>query len=154
MEMDADFSHDPADIMRLLNPCLEGRTDFSIGSRYVKGGNVSQWDLTRIILSYGASIYVRLVTWMPIKDATAGFICYTNKVLAALDLDRPRFQGYAFQIELKYEAYLKKFRFLEIPITFKDRVKGESKMHSSIVKEAIKGVLNLRLQALKGSYKN
>jgi dolichol-phosphate mannosyltransferase len=153
MEMDADFSHDPTDINRLLAPCIDGSVDFTIGSRYTRGGKVENWPMDRLILSYGASVYVRLITWMPIKDPTAGFICYTHKVLKSLDLNKPRFQGYAFQIELKYEAYLKKFRYKEVAITFKDRVKGSSKMNSSIVKEAIMGVLLLRWQAVKGNYK-
>jgi dolichol-phosphate mannosyltransferase len=154
MEMDADFSHDPDDLPRLLGPCKDGTVDFTIGSRYVSGGKVVNWPLDRLILSYGASIYVRLITWMPIKDPTAGFICYTHKVLQSLDLETPRFQGYAFQIELKYEAYLKKFRYKEVFITFKDRVKGTSKMNKSIIKEAIVGVLSLRWQAYKGKYKS
>jgi dolichol-phosphate mannosyltransferase len=153
MEMDADFSHNPNDVVRLLGPCRNGQADFTIGSRYTKGGAVDNWPKDRLFLSYGASIYVRLITFMPIKDPTAGFICYTHKVLSALDLDKPRFQGYAFQIELKFEAYLKKFKYIEVPITFTDRVKGVSKMHSSIIKEAIMGVINLKIRALSGEYK-
>lgn len=153
MEMDADFSHNPIDVNRLLLPCKDGTVDFTIGSRYTSGGKVENWPFDRLLLSYGASIYVRMITWMPIKDPTAGFICYTHKVLQSLDLDKPRFQGYAFQIELKYESYLKKFKYEEVAITFKDRVKGSSKMNNSIIKEAIVGVLMLRWNALKGYYK-
>jgi dolichol-phosphate mannosyltransferase len=152
LEMDADFSHNPDDLTRLLSTCTDLGAKFAIGSRYTKGGAVSNWPKDRLLLSYGASLYVRMITGMPVKDPTAGFICYHNSVLKSFDFNTKRFQGYAFQIEMKYEAYLKGFNFIEVPITFIDRVKGTSKMHSSIVSEAIKGVLNLRIRAIKGYY--
>lgn len=142
-EMDADFSHHPKDLVRLLAVCEEG-ADIAIGSRYTKGGKVKNWGLDRIILSSGASIYVRLITWMPIKDPTAGFKCYKRSVLEAIDLDNIRFNGYAFQIEMKYKAYKKGFKLVEVPITFIDRVRGTSKLDSSIIKEAAWGVLRIR----------
>ncbi|HMT00128.1 MAG TPA: polyprenol monophosphomannose synthase [Saprospiraceae bacterium] len=151
-EMDADFSHDPKDLNRLLDGCLQKNADFAIGSRYVKGGGISNWPKDRLFLSYGASIYVRIVTGMPIKDPTAGFICYHNKVLRGLDLSKIKFSGYAFQIEMKYAAYLKGYKWIEVPIIFSDRIKGTSKMSTNIVSEAIKGVLGLRLKAFKGYY--
>ncbi|MBK7222713.1 MAG: polyprenol monophosphomannose synthase [Saprospiraceae bacterium] len=151
-EMDADFSHDPKDLNRLLEGCVQSDADFAIGSRYVKGGGISNWPKDRLFLSYGASIYVRMVTGMPIKDPTAGFICYHNKVLRGLDLSKIKFSGYAFQIEMKYAAYLKGYKWIEVPIIFSDRIKGTSKMSTNIVSEAIKGVLGLRLKAFKGYY--
>lgn len=150
-EMDADFSHNPDDLPRLLQACKDG-ADFSIGSRYTKGGGISNWSKDRLVLSYGASLYVRMITWMPIKDATAGFICYKRQVLEAINLDRIHFTGYAFQIEMKYSAYLKGFKWKEVPIVFSDRTKGVSKMSGNIVSEAIKGVLGLRLKAMQGYY--
>lgn len=152
-EMDADFSHDPKDLNRLLDGCLQKNTDFAIGSRYVKGGGISNWPKDRLFLSYGASLYVRLITGMPIKDPTAGFICYHNTVLRGLDLNKIKFSGYAFQIEMKYAAYLKGFKWKEVPIIFSDRIKGTSKMSANIVSEAIKGVLGLRIKAINGYYK-
>ena len=151
-EMDADFSHDPKDLNRLLEGCVQSDADFAIGSRYVKGGGISNWPKDRLFLSYGASIYVRMVTGMPIKDPTAGFICYHNKVLRGLDLSKIKFSGYAFQIEMKYAAYVKGYKWIEVPIIFSDRIKGTSKMSTNIVSEAIKGVLGLRLKAFKGYY--
>lgn len=148
-EMDADFSHNPVDLNRLLEACTERNADIAIGSRYVKKGGILNWPLNRLILSYGASIYVRLVTWMPIKDPTAGFICYSKKVLKTLNLDDNKFSGYAFQIEMKYKAYTLGFKFEEVPIIFTDRKKGVSKMNANIVKEAIKGVLGLRFKSLR-----
>ena len=142
-EMDCDFSHDPKDLVRLLEACENG-ADLAIGSRYVKGGNVSNWDMKRILLSYFASIYVRLVLWIPIKDTTAGFKCYRKKVLQTLDLDAIKFMGYAFQIEMKYRAYKKGFKIVEVPIMFTDRVLGVSKMSTKIFKEAFLGVLQMR----------
>lgn len=142
-EMDADFSHDPNDLLRLKEACENG-ADMAIGSRYVKGGQLENWPLDRQVLSYGASIYVRLVTWMPIKDPTAGFICYKRHVLESLNLDEVKFTGYAFQIEMKYRSYRKKFKLVEVPILFKDRVEGTSKMSHGIIKEAILGVLKMR----------
>jgi dolichol-phosphate mannosyltransferase len=150
-EMDADFSHSPADINRLLDCCKSG-ADVAIGSRYVKGGDIKNWSKERILLSYGASLYVRSVTWLPVNDPTAGFICYKNKVLASLDLDKIKFIGYTFQIEMKYYSWIKGFILKEVPITFIDREKGKSKMHANIVSEAIKGVLKMRWRKLNGYY--
>jgi len=144
-EMDADFSHNPNDLIRLYENCKNGSSDLSIGSRYVTGGKVENWPLNRILISYGASVYVRLITWMPVKDCTAGFVCYTKKVLESINLDEIRFIGYAFQIEMKYRAWKKGFRLSEIPITFVDRKEGQSKMTKGIVKEAILGVWKMRL---------
>ena len=144
-EMDADFSHNPADLLRLYEACENG-ADVAIGSRYVKGVNVVNWPLERILLSYGASIYVRVITGMKIKDPTAGFVCYRRRVLEAIELDTVRFVGYAFQIEMKYRAYLKKFRIEEVPIIFTDRTKGKSKMNKSIIREAIFGVIAMRFK--------
>ncbi len=144
-EMDADFSHNPNELIRLYDNCKNGSSDLSIGSRYVTGGKVENWPLNRILISYGASVYVRLITWMPVKDCTAGFVCYTKKVLESINLDEIRFIGYAFQIEMKYRAWKKGFRLAEIPITFVDRKEGQSKMTKGIVKEAILGVWKMRL---------
>ncbi|MEJ6693228.1 MAG: polyprenol monophosphomannose synthase [Saprospiraceae bacterium] len=151
-EMDADFSHNPKDLLRLFKACQDG-ADISIGSRYVKGGGLENWPLDRKLLSYGASIYVRSITWMMIKDPTAGFVCYTNKVLSAFDLNKIRFIGYAFQIEMKYSAWKNGFKLVEVPITFKDRELGHSKMNSNIVSEAMKGVISMRWLGMKGYYK-
>lgn len=142
-EMDCDFSHNPKDLIRLLEACENG-ADVAVGSRYVKGGNVSNWDMKRILLSYFASLYVRIVLWINIKDTTAGFKCYKRKVLETINLDKIRFMGYAFQIEMKYSAYKKGFKIVEVPITFVDRVLGTSKMSSKIFKEAFLGVLQMR----------
>lgn len=146
-EMDADFSHNPKDLNRLLDACKKG-ADLAIGSRYVKGVNVVNWPLGRILLSYGASIYVKLITGMRINDPTAGFICYKRSVLETINLDEIKFVGYAFQIEMKYKAYLKKFNIVEIPIIFTDRTKGQSKMSGNIISEAVIGVLKLRIDSL------
>ena len=151
-EMDADFSHNPKDLLRLFKACQDG-ADISIGSRYVKGGGLENWPLDRKLLSYGASIYVRSITWMMIKDPTAGFVCYTNKVLSTFDLNKIRFIGYAFQIEMKYSAWKNGFKLVEVPITFKDRELGHSKMNSNIVSEAMKGVISMRWLGMKGYYK-
>jgi dolichol-phosphate mannosyltransferase len=147
-EMDADFSHNPADLIRLYDACKTGGADMSVGSRYISGGKLVNWPWDRKILSYGASLYVKMITWMPVNDPTAGFVCYRKKVLEALDLDQVRFIGYAFQIEMKFAAYNKGFKIKEIPITFTDRVEGQSKMSSNIIKEAIFGVLSLKWNAL------
>ncbi|WP_314281772.1 polyprenol monophosphomannose synthase [Capnocytophaga leadbetteri] len=144
-EMDADFSHNPDDLLRLYEACCNG-SDVAIGSRYVKGVNVVNWPLPRILLSYGASIYVRIITGMKIKDPTAGFVCYKRQVLEAINLSSVRFVGYAFQIEMKYRAYLKKFKITEVPIIFTDRIRGKSKMNKSIIREAIFGVIGMRLK--------
>jgi len=151
-EMDADFSHDPKDLIRLLDACEIDGADMSIGSRYVKGGGLKDWPFDRKLLSMMASLYVRIITFMPVKDPTAGFKCYSVKVLKTLQLDKIKFIGYAFQIEMKYASYLNGFKIKEIPIIFKDREKGQSKMSSHIISEAIKGVLYMRLNALKGYY--
>lgn len=146
-EMDADFSHNPADLSRLLASCKE-KGGMVIGSRYVTGVNVVNWPLNRVLLSYGASIYVRWITRMPVKDTTAGFVCYAKEVLAQINLDRIRFVGYAFQIEMKYRVYVKQFPITEVPIIFTDRTRGESKMSKGIIKEAIFGVINLKIRKL------
>ena len=143
-EMDCDFSHNPDDLVRLFIACKEGDADVAIGSRYVRGGMVENWPLGRILMSYFASVYVRLVLWMNIKDTTAGFKCYRRRVLETIDLDNVRFIGYAFQIEMKYRAWKKHFRLIEVPITFTDRIAGASKMSSGIFKEAFWGVLQMR----------
>jgi len=142
-EMDCDFSHNPADLVRLLEACENG-ADVAVGSRYVKGGNVSNWDMKRILLSYFASLYVRMVLWIPVKDTTAGFKCYRRRVLESIELDQIRFMGYAFQIEMKYRAVKKGFKIVEVPIMFTDRVLGVSKMSTKIFKEAFIGVVQMR----------
>lgn len=146
-EMDCDFSHNPDDLVRLLNACENG-ADVAVGSRYVKGGNVSNWDRKRILLSFFASLYVRLVLWFNVKDTTAGFKCYKRKVLETINLDLIKFMGYAFQIEMKYTAYRKGFKIVEVPITFVDRVLGTSKMSTKIFKEAFLGVLQMRFKKI------
>ena len=143
-EMDADFSHNPDDLIRLYHECKNKGADVSVGSRYVKGGKVVNWPFNRIFISYGASVYVRLITWMPVKDCTAGFVCYKRAVLEAIDLDNIKFIGYAFQIEMKYTAWRKGFKVKEVPITFVDRTEGVSKMSKGIVKEAILGVWKMK----------
>lgn len=147
IEMDADFSHNPLDLPKLLEVCKKG-SDVAIGSRYVTGVNVVNWPLNRVLLSYFASVYVRLITGMEIKDTTAGFVCYRRKVLETIDLNKIRFVGYAFQIEMKYRAYAKKFVIEEVPIIFTDRTKGQSKMSKGIIREAILGVIILRFKQL------
>jgi dolichol-phosphate mannosyltransferase len=143
-EMDADFSHNPDDLIQLYDACKNNGADVSVGSRYVKGGKVVNWPFNRIFISYGASVYVRLITWMPVKDCTAGFVCYKREVLEAIDLDNIKFIGYAFQIEMKYTAWRKGFKIKEVPITFVDRTEGVSKMSKGIVKEAILGVWKMK----------
>ena len=145
-EMDADFSHNPMDIKRILEPMIEKNYDVSIGSRYIKGINVVNWPLSRIILSYTASLYVQLITKMNIKDSTSGYICYKKSVLESIDLDNIKFTGYAFQIEMKYKSYLKNFKIIEVPIIFSDRVYGVSKLNGSIISEAIFGVITMRIK--------
>ena len=143
-EMDADFSHNPKELGPMLD-LLKTDVDLVVGSRYVKGVNVVNWPLSRILLSYFASLYVRILTGMPVKDATAGFVGYRRAVLESLDLNEIKFVGYAFQIELKYKAWLKKFKLVEHPIVFLNRTKGKSKMNGGIIWEALFGVLFLRL---------
>lgn len=147
-EMDADFSHNPNDLVKLYNACAFDGADLSVGSRYVKGITVVNWPMSRILLSYGASRYVRLITRMKVKDSTAGFVCYKRKVLETIDLSKIKFVGYAFQIEMKFKAHKKGFKIVEIPVIFKDRVKGKSKMSGSIISEAIFGVISLKLKSL------
>lgn len=146
-EMDADFSHKPSDLQRLYRACLNS-ADLAIGSRYKKGVNVVNWPLYRVLLSYGASFYVKLITGMRIHDPTAGFVCYKRSVLEAINLDTIKFIGYAFQIEMKFRAYLKKFKIEEVSIIFTDREKGKSKMSSSIIWEAIFGVISMKFRSL------
>ena len=150
IEMDADFSHNPDDLPRLYRECKERGADLSVGSRYITGVNVVNWPMGRVLMSYFASAYVRFVTRMTLRDSTAGFVCYTRKVLEAIDLDKIEFKGYAFQIEMKFKAFRKKFKIVEIPIIFINRQLGTSKMNSSIFGEAVFGVLKLRLRALCG----
>ena len=152
-EMDADFSHNPVDLERLYQACKNG-AGVAVGSRYVKGGAVENWPTDRILLSKGASIYTRLITWMPIKDPTAGFVCYTREVLDSINLSGIEFSGYAFQIEMKFAAWKLGFKIVEVPITFKDRKFGDSKMNKGIVKEGILGVLELRWHSLFKNYRN
>ena len=145
-EMDADFSHNPNDLEKLHKECSVNGADVAIGSRYVTGVNVVNWPLSRVLLSYFASVYVRLITGMKIMDATAGFICYKRNVLETLKLDRIKFIGYAFQIEMKYRAFARNFIIHEVPVIFTDRTKGQSKMSGSIIKEAVFGVISLRIR--------
>jgi len=152
MEMDADFSHNPTDLSRLLHAC-QHHADLVVGSRYVKGGKVENWPSDRIFISKGASIYVRLITGMPVHDTTAGFVCYKRKVLDNIDLDKIRFIGYAFQIEMKFAAWQCGFKLKEIPITFKDREKGASKMSKGIVREAVIGVLKMKWNSFFNNYR-
>lgn len=151
-EMDADFSHNPADLERLYHACKQG-AGVAVGSRYVNGGAVANWPANRIILSKGASLYTRIITWMPVKDPTAGFVCYKKEVLEAINLDMIGFVGYAFQIEMKFAAWKLGFKITEVPITFIDRELGASKMNKGIVKEGILGVLKLRWQSMFKNYR-
>ncbi len=146
-EMDADFSHNPSDLLRLHRACENG-ADVVVGSRYKKGVNVVNWPLYRVLLSYGASFYVKMITGMRVHDPTAGFVCYKRHVLESINLDSIRFVGYAFQIEMKFRAHLKKYRIEEVSIIFRDRVKGKSKMSSSIISEAIFGVMKMKLKSI------
>ncbi len=146
-EMDADFSHNPTDLEKLYQACENG-ADVAIGSRYITGVNVVNWPLSRVLLSFFASFYVKKITGMKIHDATAGFMCYRRNVLETINLDKIKFIGYAFQIEMKYRAYCKKLKIVEVPIIFTDRTMGQSKMSNSIIKEAIFGVISLRIRQL------
>ncbi len=150
-EMDCDFSHKPADLIRLREMLERGEADVAVGSRYVRGGRVENWPVGRIALSYGASLYVRCITWMPVKDPTAGFVGYKREVLEKLDMSKIRFIGYAFQIEMKFAARQMGFKIGELPIVFTDRVEGSSKMSKSIVREAIRGVLQMRWWSFWGN---
>ena len=147
-EMDADFSHNPQDLQRIYQACHLGDADVAIGSRYITGVNVVNWPLSRVLMSYFASMYVKWITGMKIHDATAGFIGYKRIVLEKINLDRIKFIGYAFQIEMKYRAFAKDFKIVEVPIIFTDRTKGQSKMSNAIIKEAVLGVISLRFRKL------
>lgn len=147
LQMDADFSHDPKDLLKLFLACTEGGADVSVGSRYVSGVNVVNWPIGRVLMSYMASRYVRLITGISLQDTTAGFVCYRRKVLSTIELDKIKFVGYAFQIEMKFLAWKHKFKIVEVPIIFTDRTKGESKMSSGIFKEAFFGVLQMTIQS-------
>ena len=151
IEMDADFSHDPKDLVRLRQAALDG-ADVAVGSRYVSGVNVVNWPMGRVLMSYFASKYVRAVTRMPVNDTTAGFVCYRRRVLEAFDLDKIRFKGYAFQIEMKFTAYMMRFNIVEVPIVFVNRVLGTSKMSSGIFSEAMFGVIRLKLHGMFHKY--
>jgi len=152
-EMDADFSHNPNDLIRLYNACKYEGADMAIGSRYVKGGGVVNWPANRIALSKGASVYTRMITWMPVRDPTAGFVCYRKQVLETINLDEIRFTGYAFQIEMKFATWKLRFKIKEVPIIFQDRAYGLSKMNKGIVKEGVLGVLKLRWHSWFTNYR-
>lgn len=147
-EMDADFSHNPDDLVRLFNACHKDGNDLAIGSRYVTGVNVVNWPMSRVLLSWMASKYVRFVMQMDIFDTTAGFICYRRSVLEKINLDHIRFVGYAFQIEMKFKAHLSGFRIIEVPVIFTDRTNGQSKMSSGIISEAVFGVIGMKLKSV------
>jgi dolichol-phosphate mannosyltransferase len=151
-EMDADFSHNPDDLPRLYEACRQG-ADMSIGSRYITGVNVVNWPMSRVMLSYFASAYVRIVTGMNIRDTTAGFVCYHRRLLSLIELDKIKFRGYAFQIEMKFTAWKHGFNIVEVPIIFTDRTKGESKITKGIIKEAIWGVFSMKLKSIFRKYK-
>lgn len=147
-EMDADYSHDPNDLIKLYNTCKEEGYDVAVGSRYVKGVNVVNWPLGRVLLSYFASMYVRFITGLPVKDATAGFICYKREVLEAINFEKIQFVGYAFQVELKFKAWLKGFKIKEVSVIFTNRAYGKSKMNTSIFSEAIFGIMTMKLRSI------
>lgn len=151
-EMDADFSHNPKDLLRLYAAANEEDVGMSVGSRYVRGGKLENWPLSRIFISFGASLYVRMITWMPVKDPTAGFVCYKREVLQRLDFDKIRFIGYAFQIEMKFATRSLGYKIKEVPITFTDRIEGVSKMSGGIVKEAVLGVLKMKWRSFSDTY--
>jgi dolichol-phosphate mannosyltransferase len=152
-EMDADFSHNPEDLVHIHNACVDNKADMAIGSRYISGVNVVNWPMGRVLISYFASVYVRFITRMDVRDATAGFVCYTRKVLETINLDKIRFKGYAFQIEMKFTTWKYGFRIVEVPIIFTDRKEGSSKMNGGIVSEAIWGVVKMKLYSFFRSYK-
>ncbi len=147
-EMDADFSHDPNDLIKLYQACHENGADVAIGSRYIKGVNVVNWPMNRVLMSYLASVYVRMITSMKIQDTTAGFVCYKRIVLETLDLNNIKFIGYAFQIEMKFKAYLKNFKIIEVPVIFTDRTRGTSKLSSGIISEAVFGVISMKMKSI------
>ncbi|WP_010522776.1 polyprenol monophosphomannose synthase [Aquimarina agarivorans] len=147
-EMDADFSHNPKDLVKLYDVAVNQQMDMVIGSRYVKGVNVVNWPMSRVLLSYGASKYVQFITGMPIKDTTAGFVCYSRKLLEQINLNNIKFVGYAFQIEMKFKAYIKNCAYKEIPVIFTDRTRGNSKMSKGIISEAIFGVIQMKLNSI------
>ena len=151
--MDADFSHNPADLIKMYDASIKHGADLVVGSRYIRGVNVVNWPMGRVLMSYYASAYVRFVTRIKVRDTTAGFVCYTRRVLEAINLDRIRFIGYAFQIEMKYTAWKLGFKIYEEPIIFTDRTEGQSKMSSGIFKEAIFGVISLRMRNIKKIHK-
>jgi len=151
-EMDADFSHNPEDLIKLYEACQSDGFDMAIGSRYIKGVNVVNWPMGRVLMSFFASKYVQFVTGLPVKDTTAGFKCYHRKVLEAIDLDKIKFIGYAFQIEMKFTAWKLGFKIIEIPIIFTDRTKGTSKMSKNIFKEAVFGVIHMKAKSIFRKY--
>lgn len=153
-EMDCDFSHDPDDLVRLYKACHDGGADMAIGSRYVTGVNVINWPIGRVIMSYYASTYVRRVLGMPVRDCTAGFVCFRSEVLRTIDIDHIRMKGYGFQIEMKYSAWKLGFRITEVPIIFTDRTRGSSKMSSGIFGEAFWGVLRMRFRKIRPALHN
>ena len=153
IEMDADFSHNPEDLERLYNACVVDKAEVSIGSRYVQGVNVVNWPMHRVLLSYFASKYVRLVTSLPVNDATAGFVCYHRSVLETINLDKIKFVGYAFQIEMKFKSWKFGFNIIEVPVIFTDRTLGESKMSKSILTEAIFGIIRMKFRSFFQNYK-
>lgn len=152
-EMDCDFSHNPDDLLHLYAACAKEGADMSIGSRYIKGANVVNWPIGRVIMSYYASVYVRIITGIRVMDTTAGFVCYRKKVLETIELDRIRFIGYAFQIEMKFTAWKHGFKITEVPIIFTDRTEGTSKMSKGIFKEAILGVIQMKWKSFFRNYK-
>ena len=151
IEMDADFSHNPLDLPKLFNACADRGADVALGSRYKNGVNVVNWPMNRVLMSYFASKYVQFITGLPLNDATAGFVCYKKEVLQSLNLDKIKFIGYAFQIEMKFKSWKKGFKIEEVPIVFTDRTQGESKMSGSIFREAVIGMFDLRLQSIFNS---
>jgi dolichol-phosphate mannosyltransferase len=151
-EMDCDFSHNPDDLLKLYSACVDGGADLAIGSRYITGVNVVNWPMKRVLMSYYASAYVRAITGMSIRDTTAGFKCYNRKVLETIELDKIKFMGYAFQIEMKFTAWKCGFKITEVPIIFYDRTEGQSKMSGKIFREAILGVIEMRFKSFFRKY--
>jgi dolichol-phosphate mannosyltransferase len=152
-EMDADFSHNPDDLDRLREPCANGTADLAIGSRYVRGVNVVNWPMSRVLISYFSGYYVRFITGLPVKDTTAGFKCYRREVLATIPLDKIKFVGYAFQIEMKFTTWKLGFKLVEVPIIFTDRTRGQSKMSPKIFREAVLGVIWMKLKSIFSPYR-